>query len=94
MFSATDPTVWSPVAIGIQLLGILAASIARASRGSRGQASAGALFVVTLVAVAVSTMVSKLVGDAGGLVTGGGCLGVMVMMTLWERPRTAFDEIV
>lgn len=93
MISTLDPALWAPLVLAIQVFGLLTACVARMSRGSRGQSGVAILFVVTLVAVALSTMISKFVGNAGGLLMGAASLGTMVMLALWERPRTAFDDL-
>jgi hypothetical protein len=93
MLSSVDPEFLPPLVLGVQMFGLLTGFAARLSRGSRNQSSVSALFAVTLVAVAVSTMLSQILGNAGGLLMGGASLGTMVMLALWERPRAALHEI-
>lgn len=87
-----DPPVWTSVAIAIQACGLFAACLTRLSRGSRGQTCCAALFLLTLVAVALSTMASISQGHAGGWLAGGASLGIMVLLAVWERPTVALDE--
>jgi hypothetical protein len=92
VISQFDPALWAPLAVGIQIFGLLTACLTRISRGSRGQASCAALFCITLVAVAFSTMASIPLCHAGGWLAGGANLGMMVLLVVWERPTLAIDD--
>ncbi len=88
--SAFDPILWAPA---LQLVGLATACLARLSRGSRGQRIWGALFFVSLIAVAITTMASVPVCHGGGWLAGGASMCVMILLAVWERPKLALNNV-